>query len=148
MQIRKFQPGDFTVYLEFSRDFYSGGAVLHPVDEQNFKNTFDACIAESPYTQGYLLKEEGKPAGYVLVSKTWSNEVGGLSVLLEELYVAPAFRGKKLGTQFFAWFFDTYSDAKRLRLEVNEENEGAIRLYERLGFTFLEYRQMILDRGE
>ena len=44
MTIREFVPGDRAVYLAFSRDFYSGGAVLHPVDEGNLQATFDACV--------------------------------------------------------------------------------------------------------
>ena len=35
---------------------------------------------------------------------------------------------------------------KRFRLEVTRSNEGAVRLYEKLGFSFLEYDQMVLDR--
>ncbi len=146
MTIREFVPGDRAVYLAFSRDFYSGGAVLHPVDEGNFQATFDACVQNSPYTEGYLILEGGSPAGYALVSTTWSNEVGGIAVLLEEIYIAPGFRGRQLGSAFFQWFMDKYFYAKRLRLEVNHENEGAIRLYRRLGFQPLDYGQMVLDR--
>ncbi len=35
--------------------------------------------------------------------------------------------------------------ARRLRLEVEEENTGAIRLYARMGFKALNYRQMIRE---
>ena len=37
-------------------------------------------------------------------------------------------------------------EVRRFRLEVTRSNEKAVRLYERLGFTFLDYDQMILDR--
>ena len=146
MTIREFVPGDWETYLKFSRDFYSGGAVLHPVDEGNFRATFDACVQNSPYTEGDIIQVEGRPAGYALVSTTWSNEVGGIAVLLEEIYIAPDHRGMKLGSGFFQWFMEKYFYARRLRLEVNYENEGAIRLYERMGFQPLEYGQMVLDR--
>ena len=63
--------------------------------------------------------------------------------LLEELYFAPQFRGRGLGGQMLDWFADRYKDSKRYRLEVNRENTGAIRLYERKGFRFLEYLQMV-----
>ena len=39
-----------------------------------------------------------------------------------------------------------YPDCGRIRLEVTDANKGAIRLYERLGFRFLQYGQMVLDR--
>ena len=34
----------------------------------------------------------------------------------------------------------------RLRLEVEDENEGAKRLYERMGFERVPYLQMVIDR--
>ena len=47
--------------------------------------------------------------------------------------------GKGCRTQFFEWLFDDeYPEAKRFRLEVTKSNEGAVRLYEKLGFTFRE----------
>ena len=37
------------------------------------------------------------------------------------------------------------ADCARFRLEVERENEGAVRLYESLGFRFFEYDQMVLE---
>ena len=34
----------------------------------------------------------------------------------------------------------------RLRLEVNEVNQGAVHLYEKAGYTYLRYEQMIIDK--
>ena len=39
-----------------------------------------------------------------------------------------------------------YPEYKRFRIEVTESNVNAKRLYERWGFRFLEYNQMVLDR--
>lgn len=143
MEIRHFIEKDRETFLSFCKDFYSGGAVLHPVDSENFARTFEACLAGSPFTEGFLMEVDGVPAGYLLVSHTWSNEVGGMVALLEELYFAPQFRGRGLGGRMLDWFADRYKDSKRYRLEVNRENTGAIRLYERKGFRFLEYLQMV-----
>ena len=146
MVIRHMKEEDRKVFLEFCQDFYSGGAVLHAVDPDNFCRTFDACISGNPYTEGFLMEVEDRPAGYILVSHTWSNEVGGMVALLEELYFVPEFRGKGLGTEALEWFRKEYESARRLRLEVNRENEGAIRLYQRTGYHFLEYLQMVEER--
>ena len=34
----------------------------------------------------------------------------------------------------------------RLRLEVEDYNKGAMRLYERMGFELLPYLQMVIDK--
>ena len=44
------------------------------------------------------------------------------------------------------WLREQYPDARRLRLEVNRENAGAARLYEKTGYQKLDYDQMVLDR--
>ena len=67
---------------------------------------------------------------------------------IEELYFKEQARGKGYGSQVFAWIEDTYSQAKRFRLEAARSNERAIALYERLGYEELPYYQMIKDRKE
>ena len=82
------------------------------------------------------------PAGYALLAKTFSHEAGGLVIWIEEIYTVPAFRGKGLGREFFAFLDREYgSTAKRLRLETEPSNKRAEALYRSLGFDTLEYRQ-------
>ena len=50
------------------------------------------------------------------------------------------------GIEYFEFVKSEFGGkVKRIRLEVGPENVGAIRLYERNGFDFLDYRQMIID---
>ena len=44
------------------------------------------------------------------------------------------------------WIFTQYSDSRRFRLEVTQMNQGAAHLYEKCGFQYLRYDQMVLDR--
>lgn len=144
--IREMRAQDKETFLTLVREFYASPAVLHAVPEESFARTFAQIVSGSPYAKGYILETDGGPAGYALLALTYSNEVGGLAVWIEEVYIREAFRGQGLGAQFFAWLFDAYQGrAKRFRLELTPENEGAARLYARLGFTPLDYRQMILD---
>ena len=39
-----------------------------------------------------------------------------------------------------------HPECRRFRLEGTPANQGAARLYERLGFRFLQYDQMVLDQ--
>lgn len=145
--IRDFIPTDKDHFIEMCKDFYSGGAVLHAVDPKCFETTFDAIIGKTPFARGLLLEQDGETAGYLLLSFTYSNEVGGLVVLLEELYVLPKFQGMGIGKQMFDFVFAEYdSTAKRYRLEVNTENTRAIKLYKNLAFEKLHYDQYMIER--
>lgn len=80
------------------------------------------------------------------MSLTYSNEAGGLVVWLEELYIRDFARGFGLGTELIGYIENQYRDrAVRFRLEVEEENHAAVRLYRRKGYTSLPYAQMVKE---
>lgn len=132
-------------YLRFAKAFYHSDAVDHAIPLSHMARTFDALTAGSPYLAGYLLTRQGTPAGYALLMKTWSQEAGGLTVWVDELYVDPAFRGAGLGGAFLTALPALFPDAAAFRLELAPGNTGARALYARLGFQPLDYAQMILS---
>lgn len=146
MKIRGFTAQDRADFLSMMDEFYHSNAVLHPIPKECMERCFAACIQGGPYLKGYLFEEDNMPAGFALVSTGFSTEAGGLCVQLEDLYVRAEFRGKGIGKQFFTFLRQNCpAGTRRLRLEVEPENENAIRLYQRLGFQTLPYLQMILD---
>ena len=96
------------------------------------------------YALGFMLESEGECAGYALLAKTYSREAGGMVIWLEELFVLPQFRSHGLGREFFS-FLEKYTAENgyaRIRLEAEEENVRALSLYQRLGFEYMDYKQM------
>lgn len=144
--IRPITKEDREEYLAMATCFYQSDAVASPVPRENLEKTFDLLICGTPFAQGFMLEQEGKPAGYALLARTWSQEAGGEVVWVEEIMILPEFRGQGLGKEFFAFLENAFPQARRFRLEVEEENEGAVRLYKSLGFTWLAYKQMKKER--
>ena len=143
---RLYQSTDQPILIELMTEFYHSSAVLHPVPEAYFLHTCQELDANSPYAEAYIFEQEQSPAGYALLAKTYSNEAGGLVIWIEEAYIRPEYRGCGLGASFFSYIKDTYGKtAARLRLEVEEDNVAAMRLYERLGYKRLDYVQMIQE---
>ena len=66
-------------------------------------------------------------------------------MLVEEIYLDEGCRGKGLGSQALEFARQSFPQAARLRLEVTEENQAAVRLYLRRGYKPLEYKQMVID---
>lgn len=144
--IRELKLEDRDLYLKMAHDFYHSPAVLHPIPDSYMERTFEECMRGGIYAKLYLLEWEGKPAGYSLVSKTFSQEAGGYVCWLEELYIMEQYRSKGLGSEFFAYLEENREEGvKRFRLEVEEENFRAKELYERLGYKNMNYYQMVKE---
>lgn len=126
--------------------FYRSNAVDHPVPREIVERSFLAAAGNEPLLRGTLIFEEGRLAGYLYVTLCYSAEVGGTCVFIEEVYLLPEFRGRGLGRQVLEWIFTQYPDSRRFRLEVTQMNQGAAHLYEKCGFQYLRYDQMVLDR--
>ena len=142
---RRITADDRELYYRYVDAFYHSGAVFTPVPKENFAITFDEMMRSDDYMWGYILEDKGTPCGFALLSKTFSQEAGGISVTLEEIYIEPAHRGKGIGTDFLRDLCGNQA-YKRIRLEVEDDNIPAKRLYERMGFIELPYLQMVIDR--
>lgn len=141
--IRKVNNKDKNIYIEMAKQFYCSEAVLHNIPDANFYKTFDEVTLNSPYADAYIYEHNGKVAGYVLVSITYSNESGGLVLWIEEIYILPEYQGNGFGKELLAFIEDTYKDkCVRIRLEVEKLNQKAIDLYQKSGYSQLEYLQM------
>lgn len=142
---RRITENDWELYRHYVDIFYHTDVVNAPVPEENYRATFDEMMRSDAYVTGYIFECEGTPCGFALLSKTFSQEAGGVSVTIEEIYIDPAYRSRGLATEFFRWL-RSQPDIMRLRLEVEDDNDGAKRLYERMGFALLPYLQMVIDK--
>ncbi len=143
--IRALTENDRACYLAMAKTFYESDAVLASVPSSHIEATFDRLMAGTPFADAFILEWEGTIAGYALLAHTWSQEAGGPVVWLEELFVLPEFRSLGLGREFFSYLEEHFPEARRFRLEVEEENEGAVHLYQKRGFSFFPYKQMKKD---
>ena len=143
--IRDIMPEDKAVFLAMTEQLYSSKAVMSKVDRHIFEATFDAAINKSPFIRALIIEDNEVPVGYALLSFSYATEVGGLVVLLEDLYISEICRGMGLGSKFLQFLEQEYPLAKRFRLEVTKENKQAIGLYSKLGYKVHDYIQMVKD---
>ena len=144
--IRRINENDRSVMLDMFDEFYHSPGVLHAVPKSHFERTLNEVYSGSPFIDCYIFEQDGKAVGYGQLSLTYSNEAGGICVWIEEIYVRPAFQGKGLGSEFLNFVKNEYKNAARLRLEIEPDNDGARKLYRRMGFSELEYQSMIIDK--
>ena len=147
--VRRITPADRTEYFKMTREFYQSDAVLAPVPDLNIERTFEELMTSDTYAEGYILEYEGEAAGFAILSKTFTLEAGGMVLWIEDFYVRPAYRNRGLGKEFFAYLDENIpEDIRRVRLEVEADNERAMSLYRKMDFTDLPYVQMVRELPE
>lgn len=139
--IRSIQERDREVVLSMMREFYASDAVWSNGSDEIFAADLDACLSDSPYLEGYVFEGEGSLQGYAMVAKSFSTEFGKPCMWLEDIYVAPEFRDRGIGSAFMSFVQHKYPDAI-FRLEVEPENERAVHVYEKCGFVVIPYMEM------
>lgn len=144
--IRKVKKSDKNLFIKMIDEFYHSSGVLHSIPTKHYEKTFNEIMGNSPFATAYIIENNNETAGYGQISFTYSNEAGGLVVLIEEIYVRPQFRGMGLGTEFLNTMLDLYKDkASRFRLDIEPDNSGARKLYKSLGFKELNYESMVIE---
>ena len=146
MFFRPIRAEDFDSVLEMMRVFYASEALLIHPEESVLRRTLTDAIGPDPFVEGVIMEYAGAVAGYGLLAKSYSTEAGGHCVWIEDIYVLPEFRGKGLATAFIKFVKEKFPEAARIRLEAEPENERAMSVYHKAGFSELGYTQLIIDK--
>ncbi len=96
------------------------------------------------HAPGALRRQVEKPDAEFLVADD-GDRLGGMAyasasgdgkvVTLHQLYVRPGMQGRGIGSMLMDEIFESFPDAERVRLEVDEKNAAAIAFYIAQGFA-------------
>ena len=110
------------------------------------------CVLEeivADEARGFLLlaRDDGRVAGVAYVATIPSVEHCGLVAWLEELYVAPAYRSRGIGTALVEAVLERARkmDIVAIDLEIDAEHSRAESLYRRLGFRPLNRSRWVRE---
>jgi GNAT superfamily N-acetyltransferase len=127
--IREGEEEDFPVIMGLIKDLATFEKAPHAV-----KNSVEQMRREKESFDFFVAEENGKILGtaiYFFAYYTWV----GKSLYLDDLYVKPDSRGKKIGSMLLRKVFELakQENCKRLRWQVLDWNKDAIALYEKCG---------------
>jgi ribosomal protein S18 acetylase RimI-like enzyme len=135
---RQARPSDDPAIVTHGLALYAEDPSPIPVPEASFHRTLAALRAAPWRGRALVLELDERIVGYALLVSIWSNELGGEVCELDELYVAPAARGRGWATgliELVAAGSDLgLGGAVAMALMVTPGNARARALYERLGF--------------
>lgn len=130
--------------FEMMNIFYHSAAVFTDGSDEIYRNDIENCINDSPYLEGWVFEENGEIIGYGMIAKSFSTEFGKPCIWIEDIYLKENYRDRGLGSAFISFIREAFPKAV-LRLEVESENERAVHVYRKNGFTVLPYMEMKLE---
>ncbi|MBC7922021.1 MAG: GNAT family N-acetyltransferase [Ferruginibacter sp.] len=144
---RPMENSDTEAVGELIKALYREDPAGKAMTDEKIRRTFDRLAAHPDTGILLVFETDSRLIGYALLINFWSNEYGGIVLTIDELYLAPAFRGQGVGTHFIQYLAENrFSNCIALELEVLPYNARARRLYERLGFQKPD-RDYLLRKG-
>jgi GNAT superfamily N-acetyltransferase len=136
---------DLENLLEMMRHMQADDPWSEPFHDLTVRVNLAELLQNSVRGVAYIVREELKPIGYLVICFDYSLEYRGKGAWIDELFVEAAHRGKGIGTQLLdlAERASREHQAKFLHLEVTHGNP-AIELYRRRGF--LDHHRYLLSK--
>src|SRR5581483_7011657 len=95
-------PSDDEDIIAMSLALYAEDPSPAEVPESHTRATLSMLRAEPVRGRAVVLDLEAVIAGYALLISFWSNELGGEIIVIDELYIRPAYRGRGHGREIFS----------------------------------------------
>lgn len=151
MIIRKANVEDSEKYLQMLKqlDNETKNMLLEPGERKTTIEQMTDRIASMSGSNGtiFLIEDENKIGGFLAAQRGGTNRIRHSAYIV--IGMLKEYRGKKLGTKLFEelqkWAVE--NNITRLELTVVNNNEAAIKLYEKAGFKIegIKEKSMIID---
>jgi ribosomal protein S18 acetylase RimI-like enzyme len=126
---------DLRGLLALQRAYYAEDG--YPFVEEVARSCWQDFLADPALGRAWVAEAGLGLVGYAVLTLGYSLEYGGPDAFVDELYVAPAFRGRGIARRALSLLEADCGErgVKALHLEVERGNETARRLYRRWGFA-------------
>ena len=115
-------------------------------NETAVQAALEELLAAPSLGRAWLVYSDNTPIGYVVLTFGFSLESHGRDGILDEIYIAPAWRRQGIGTQVVKFVVAEARrlGLKKLYLEVERNNHLARTLYQKLGFE--DFNRYLLNK--
>src|SRR5258708_7227126 len=135
VELKSISAADLSLVLEMMDAFYRDQQMRFNAEAAT--SALGQMLADPARGGAYLVICNGARAGYLFLTSCFSVEFHGEFMLLDELYLRPAFRRKGIGSVAVLFPESVFREpgGRALRLEGGRENAATPSLYGRMGFT-------------
>lgn len=137
--VRKARPTDASTLLSLV-DALAAYEKLSPPDDMAKSRLIHDMFGERPRIEAFIGEWDGRGVGYAFVFETYSSFLALPTLYLEDLFVLPEFRNRKVGHALFMAMVAEASSRGCGRMEwaVLDWNQLAIDFYDRMGATHMK----------
>jgi GNAT superfamily N-acetyltransferase len=117
---------------------------LPPPDPGAQQRLLRDMFSSPPRIEGFLGEFEGVPVGYSFVFESYSSFLALPTLYLEDIFVLPEYRGRKVGVTMFSYLVHEAwrRGCGRMEWMVLDWNKSAIEFYNKLGATHMHQWQL------
>ena len=133
--IRPASPDDLPLLVTLMAEFYAESGF--PLNCAHASAALAVLLADERLGSIWIMEAEAAPAGYVVLTLCFSMEYGGMAGTVDDLFVRPAFRKRRLATQALATLREHCEQrgVRALHVETGDDNAAALAVYRNAGFT-------------
>jgi ribosomal protein S18 acetylase RimI-like enzyme len=142
--MRRARQEDIPLLIEFMALFYAESG--YQLDRAYAEKAFAALLTNENLGYVWLIDEDNRNAGYVVVTFRFAMEYGGLMACLDDLYVIPERRNRGLSTAALDHVrtFCENLGIRAITVEVAPDNGPAQTVYRRMGLAEAPGRQLLV----
>lgn len=132
--LRRATPDDLDLLVQMNAEYCGVEGVPH--DPARARAGFAPLLDSDVHGSVWMVHDDhGRVDGYCAIAHSWSVEIGGAEVVLDEIYVRS--RGRGIGSRAITAVVDEMAGrgVKRVFLETERANARARALYARHGFA-------------
>lgn len=142
-RVRRATMEDIEALVGLMKEFYAEAGFSLP--ESAAARTFEALITHPDQGRVYVMRVDGAPAGFGVLTVAFSMEYGGLRGFVDDFFVAPEFRRLGLGGEALQ-VIERGARAMGVRallVETSSDNARAVSVYSRFGLRDTGHMLMV-----
>ena len=148
MKVRDAEFGDLDILVHFTtQEAFEAEGIKKNTDM--LREGIRAALENDKIARYWILVDEtNNPIGSGSIIREWSDWNAGWYWWIQSMYVSQEYRGQGLMNLLLSSIRSSMEleGALELRLYVHNENKGAIKAYQKAGFSKSKYEIMILNR--
>ena len=146
--MRKASLVDVQQLVTMMAEFYSDSP--YKLNPRRATETFTSLLADERLGHVWFIQANSKDVGYVVVTLCYSMNYGGLSAIVDDFFIRPAFRGAGLGKATMEEVRSYYASrgVRAMHVETGRDNTPALAVYRRTGFVDTDLVHLTLGLAE